>query len=276
MRQFCPVDHVEIFQKSTCGWVRVLGKENFETAYGTTNSYLCPLYDSRPLTVDDAENLNGKEFQGRSIIADKRNATQPLVVRDLNTPVPAKRLPGKGSRSAAPMTSESPSYATGGPVCRPESSIYPSPASTTSSSFSQVSLSSMHLVVSVAFQSQPLMVMMAVFTPLIFWSFLFSTAHRADSWNYNVGRRWSWCIFHTVELFKDFRCSFLTSPNTGLRCSAIDVPAEQQRHAILRIWTVSESNPATTAIHELLTIVLQPTGHVLPINFVPSATTWLQ
>lgn len=86
------------------------------------------------------ENLNGKEFQGRSIIADKRNATQWLVVRDLNTPVSAKHLPSKSSRSAAPTTtSECSSFATGGPVCLPDSTIHPSPASTTSSAFSQVS-----------------------------------------------------------------------------------------------------------------------------------------
>lgn len=41
VRQACAVDHVEIFQKSTCGWVRVLEKENFEAAFGTTRSPLC-------------------------------------------------------------------------------------------------------------------------------------------------------------------------------------------------------------------------------------------
>lgn len=151
MRQFCPVDHVEIFQKSTCGWVRVLGKENFEVAYGTTippppvsvtitASAKQPAWAAPCANSEGAvENLNGKDFQGRSIIADKRNATQWLVVRDLNTPTPAKHLPSKSSRSAAPTTSECPSFATGGPVCLPDSTIYPSPASTTSSAFSQVS-----------------------------------------------------------------------------------------------------------------------------------------
>lgn len=34
VRQVCDVDHVEIFQKSTSGWVRVKGRENFDKAFG--------------------------------------------------------------------------------------------------------------------------------------------------------------------------------------------------------------------------------------------------
>lgn len=35
MRQVCVVDHVEIFPKSTSGWVRVKGFEHFKAAFGT-------------------------------------------------------------------------------------------------------------------------------------------------------------------------------------------------------------------------------------------------
>ena len=34
MRQVCVVDHVEIFPKSTSGWVRVKGSEHFKAAFG--------------------------------------------------------------------------------------------------------------------------------------------------------------------------------------------------------------------------------------------------
>ncbi|KAK2604869.1 hypothetical protein N8I77_007763 [Diaporthe amygdali] len=57
VRQVCAVDHVEIFPKSTSGWVRVKGFEHFRAAF---------------------ELLNGKEFKGRAVIADDRNADRPL------------------------------------------------------------------------------------------------------------------------------------------------------------------------------------------------------
>ena len=33
-RSACDVDHIEVFQNSTSGWVRVKGKDNFERAWG--------------------------------------------------------------------------------------------------------------------------------------------------------------------------------------------------------------------------------------------------
>lgn len=221
--------------------------------------------------MNDVENLNGKEFQGRSIIADKRNATQPLVVRDLNTPVPAKRLPGKGSRAAAPMISESPTFAIGGPVCRPDSSIYPSPASTTSSSFSQVNMISMYLLVSAG---NPITTLNGHDGSLHIVKYF--KVPQANYWNYNVGGRWLWHILDPVELFQEFKCPILSRPSTRLRCPAIGVSAEQQHHAILWIWAVSKYGPGTTAIYELPTIVLWSSGLVRPINFVPSTTALLQ
>jgi hypothetical protein len=35
VRQVCEVDYVEIFPKSTSGWVRVKGCEHFKAAFGT-------------------------------------------------------------------------------------------------------------------------------------------------------------------------------------------------------------------------------------------------
>ncbi|ROW12329.1 hypothetical protein VMCG_00420 [Cytospora schulzeri] len=57
IKPVCTVDHVEIFPKSTSGWVRVNGYKNFRAAF---------------------DHLNGKEFNGRAIIADDRNADKPL------------------------------------------------------------------------------------------------------------------------------------------------------------------------------------------------------
>lgn len=44
VRQVCDVDHVEIFQKSTSGWVRVNGRENFDAAFSTTSPFFSPSF----------------------------------------------------------------------------------------------------------------------------------------------------------------------------------------------------------------------------------------
>lgn len=85
----------------------------------------------------NAGHLNGKEFNGRAIIADGRNDGSPILVRDLKVCKPTgststRPSSGDGS-STAPDT---PSYATGGPVSYPDSSLFSSPTSTTGSSFS--------------------------------------------------------------------------------------------------------------------------------------------
>lgn len=53
MRQVCVVDHVEIFPKSTSGWVRVKGFEHFKAAFGTiplppTKEWLCEMTCTMP------------------------------------------------------------------------------------------------------------------------------------------------------------------------------------------------------------------------------------
>ncbi|RGP81605.1 hypothetical protein FLONG3_337 [Fusarium longipes] len=64
-RSACVVDHIEVFQSSTSGWVRVRGRENFEKAWGL---------------------LNGGIFNGRSIIASDRNRNHSIKIRELAMP----------------------------------------------------------------------------------------------------------------------------------------------------------------------------------------------
>ncbi|KAF5592694.1 hypothetical protein FPANT_5312 [Fusarium pseudoanthophilum] len=64
-RTACVVDHIEVFQSSTSGWVRVRGRENFERAWAL---------------------LNGGVFKGRSIIASDRNRKHSIKIKELATP----------------------------------------------------------------------------------------------------------------------------------------------------------------------------------------------
>ncbi|KAM0346808.1 hypothetical protein ACHAPU_005148 [Fusarium lateritium] len=64
-RTACVVDHIEVFQSSTSGWVRLRGRENFERAWGL---------------------LNGGVFHGRSIIASDKNRFQSIKIRELAMP----------------------------------------------------------------------------------------------------------------------------------------------------------------------------------------------
>ncbi|KAH7267202.1 uncharacterized protein BKA55DRAFT_589651 [Fusarium redolens] len=64
-RTACVVDHIEVFQGSTSGWVRVRGRENFERAWGL---------------------LNGGVFKGRSIIASDRNRNHSIKIKELAAP----------------------------------------------------------------------------------------------------------------------------------------------------------------------------------------------
>uniref|UniRef100_A0A0D2XDD9 RRM domain-containing protein n=1 Tax=Fusarium oxysporum (strain Fo5176) TaxID=660025 RepID=A0A0D2XDD9_FUSOF len=64
-RTACVVDHIEVFQSSTSGWVRVRGRDNFERAWAL---------------------LNGGVFKGRSIIASDRNREHSIKIKELATP----------------------------------------------------------------------------------------------------------------------------------------------------------------------------------------------
>lgn len=94
------------------------------------------------LMLGSIEHLNGKEFNGRAIIADGRNADKPILVRDLRvckpTGLSGRPSSGGGRGTAASATPESPLHATGGPVSYPDPSMLSSSASTASPSFSQV------------------------------------------------------------------------------------------------------------------------------------------
>ncbi|KAF4452277.1 hypothetical protein F53441_4872 [Fusarium austroafricanum] len=81
-RPVCAVDHVEVFQNSTSGWVRVRGRENFERAWGKSKSTPQAYYD----TNKTAGRLNGGVFKGRSIIASDKNRRHSIKIKELATP----------------------------------------------------------------------------------------------------------------------------------------------------------------------------------------------
>lgn len=98
-----------------------------------------------------AELLNGKEFKGRAVIADDRNADRPLKVRDLmvsGAGGPTNRPASSSPKSAVESASETSLFA-GGPVSYPSTVGISSPTSTASSAYGQVRLdlpaSSYHL-----------------------------------------------------------------------------------------------------------------------------------
>ncbi|GJN68750.1 hypothetical protein PLIIFM63780_001065 [Purpureocillium lilacinum] len=65
----CDVDHIELFQKSTNGWIRLLGRDNFERAL---------------------RHLRTNPFAGREIIVDERNRTEPIKILELIDDPPPK------------------------------------------------------------------------------------------------------------------------------------------------------------------------------------------
>ncbi|KAL3952887.1 hypothetical protein ACCO45_012830 [Purpureocillium lilacinum] len=74
----CEVDHVEVFQKSTNGWVRLIGRENFDLAL---------------------RHLRTRPFAGREIIVDERNKREPIKILELiDDPPPKPRFGGSFQR----------------------------------------------------------------------------------------------------------------------------------------------------------------------------------
>ncbi|GKU17534.1 unnamed protein product [Fusarium langsethiae] len=80
-RTACVVDHIEVFQSSTSGWVRVRGRENFEKAWGL---------------------LNGGVFNGRSIIASDRNRNHSIKIRELAIPQQGTQIQTQRYQPAPP------------------------------------------------------------------------------------------------------------------------------------------------------------------------------
>ncbi|KAI1502720.1 hypothetical protein F5X99DRAFT_407798 [Biscogniauxia marginata] len=62
VRNVCPVERVEVFNDSTSGWVSVWGRDNFEVALRL---------------------LNGGVFNGRALLADGKNATETVMIKEL-------------------------------------------------------------------------------------------------------------------------------------------------------------------------------------------------
>lgn len=92
----------------------------------------------------DTGHLDGQELGGRSLCADSRNGSGPILVRDLLLCKPSVAKPGCSKNhppsggGGGPAPDGSPLYAQGGPVSYPDASILSSSTSTGSSSFSQV------------------------------------------------------------------------------------------------------------------------------------------
>ncbi|KHN95144.1 Nucleotide-binding, alpha-beta plait [Metarhizium album ARSEF 1941] len=62
LRVDCDVDHVELFQSSTSGWIRLRGEENFNKAWSRVKK---------------------EYFRNRAIIASDRNRTEPIKIKEL-------------------------------------------------------------------------------------------------------------------------------------------------------------------------------------------------
>ncbi|KAI1492451.1 hypothetical protein F5X96DRAFT_377821 [Biscogniauxia mediterranea] len=94
VRTVCSVERVEVFNDSTSGWVSVRGRENFDLAYRL---------------------LNGGVFNGRALFADGKNATEPIMIKEL---VDTSAVSGSSPRSPRiPRYTTPPSvqYASGTP-----------------------------------------------------------------------------------------------------------------------------------------------------------------
>ncbi|KAI0380905.1 hypothetical protein F5Y04DRAFT_281250 [Hypomontagnella monticulosa] len=75
VRTVSAVERVEVFNESTSGWVSVRGRENYDAALRL---------------------LNGGVFNGRALLADGKNATEPIMIRE---PVAASGAGGTASRT---------------------------------------------------------------------------------------------------------------------------------------------------------------------------------
>lgn len=107
MRTVCIVDRVEIFNESTSAWVSVRGRENFDAAL---------------------QLLNGGIFNGRALLADGKNATETIMIRESVVPSP-KTVSKTASKTASKPTPK----ATSKPTTKPTSKLTPKPTSKPSS-----------------------------------------------------------------------------------------------------------------------------------------------
>ncbi|KAI2639729.1 hypothetical protein GGS26DRAFT_587178 [Hypomontagnella submonticulosa] len=75
VRTVSAVERVEVFNESTSGWVSVRGRENYDAALRL---------------------LNGGVFNGRALLADGKNAVEPIMIRE---PVGSSAAGGSSSRT---------------------------------------------------------------------------------------------------------------------------------------------------------------------------------
>ncbi|KAI1078412.1 hypothetical protein F5B20DRAFT_582332 [Whalleya microplaca] len=83
VRTVCNVERVEVFNDSTSGWVAVRGRENYDAAFRL---------------------LNGGVFNGRALIADGKNATEPKMIKEL--------IDTSANNGSSPRTPRTPRFTT--------------------------------------------------------------------------------------------------------------------------------------------------------------------
>jgi len=72
------VEHAEVFSSSACGWVRIRGKSDFLKALSKS----CIHIKVTRSNLGFIEHLNGGIMENRSLIADGRNETETISLRD--------------------------------------------------------------------------------------------------------------------------------------------------------------------------------------------------
>ncbi|KAH9898905.1 hypothetical protein F4778DRAFT_175915 [Xylariomycetidae sp. FL2044] len=100
VRTVCSVDRVEVFNDSTSGWVCVKGRENFDVAF---------------------QLLNGGIFNDRALCADGKNATDPIMIKELVGPCASPRSPLTPRHATAPSSHYT---ATTSPMVQPPAVSY--------------------------------------------------------------------------------------------------------------------------------------------------------
>ncbi|KAI1096328.1 hypothetical protein F5B19DRAFT_488294 [Rostrohypoxylon terebratum] len=88
VRTVCAVERVEIFNESTSGWVSVRGRENYDAAL---------------------QLLNGGIYNGRALLADGKNATETIMIREsvVTSPQTASKTASKtSSKPTSKLTSK--------------------------------------------------------------------------------------------------------------------------------------------------------------------------
>lgn len=96
LRVDCDVDHVELFQSSTSGWIRLRGEGNFNKAWckcdvfcQAASSTACLwasaniLQSNVTLTKTRTARLKKEYFRNRAIIASDKNRTESIKIKEL-------------------------------------------------------------------------------------------------------------------------------------------------------------------------------------------------